>query len=511
MKVLVGPARAWAGVAPPEPGASLSWSGVPASITRSLGTTYDLSQHVVYDGEGEVSYSSIGTSLSGTGISLNASTGVLTIDADASPGTISGIQVRATDGASTSDSPAFSVEKVDEVLLYAEDLTRVGAFRLPDQVVTEPQFMNLFGYTWGIGFDSAGNSGAGSIFIHGRDTLPGLIGEISVPTISASTTLGDLHVASILQAQADASEGTMPIAENGMQAGGILVDGSEIVFSAWNYYGGDLSATHWRRPKNLANTGNVTGPVEISFTNVGAWSPEQSSWPHRFAAGHMCPVPPAWQTALGGRAITGIGGVPTMATNSEGPAAVAFDPADVGTDDPFLATVCVAYPHTRSLQRLLEGVVDPMQQGVATESWGDATDCRGMVFPDGADCVLFFGVHGYGEYWYGTGQATDPEAPHYDPTDTNQGGHAYPYRFQVWAYRAADLAAVKAGTKLHYQVEPYAIWSFELPLFGADALTTRKSIRGCAYDPATQRIFLPVAGQDGGKAVVHVFQLTLPE
>ena len=109
MRVLVGPARAWAGVSPPEPGASLSWSGVPASITRSLGTTYDLSQHVEYDGEGTLTYSSIGTSLSGTGISLNSSTGVLTIDGGASTGTVSAIQVRVTDGTLTEDSATFAV------------------------------------------------------------------------------------------------------------------------------------------------------------------------------------------------------------------------------------------------------------------------------------------------------------------------------------------------------------------------------------------------------------------
>ena len=132
MKVLVGPARAWAGVVPPEPGASLSWSGVPSSITRSLGTTYGLSQHVEYDGEESLTYSSIGTSLSGTGISLNSSTGVLTVDAGASAGTVSGIQVRVTDGSLTADSAAFAIEIVDEDLVYAEDLVRLGAFRLPD-------------------------------------------------------------------------------------------------------------------------------------------------------------------------------------------------------------------------------------------------------------------------------------------------------------------------------------------------------------------------------------------
>jgi len=497
----------------PEDETSLDWSGLPSSFSITVGNSVNLSSYVSYSGSGSLTYSSIGTSLTSTGITLNSSTGVLSISPEADGATISNVQIQVTDGSLTEDSSVFDIVIVTERLLYAEDLVRIGAFKLPSEVIYDPTYKDLWGFTMGLGFDPAGNSGVGSLFIHGRDEYAGYIGEVAIPTISTSTTLGDLPTASILQSQVDASEGTMPIVDNGMRGTGILVDGNDLVFSAVIYYtGGEgQSETHWRRPKNLADTGNVVGPVEITFTNAGNWSPEAAPWPHRFAAGHMCTVPSNWQTALGGPAITGIGGVPTMATNSEGPAAVVFDPADVGTDDPFSATVCLGYPDTRSLQRLLEGVVNPLQEGVATESWCDASNNRGMVFPDGADCVLFFGVHGYGEYWYGTGQNTDPEASHYDPTDTNQGGHAYPYRFQVWAYRAADLAAVKAGTKIHYQVEPYAIWSFELPLFSANPLTTRKEIRGCAYDPATQRVYLSVAGQDGGKAVIHVFELNTLE
>ena len=48
---------------------------------------------------------------------------------------------------------------------------------------------------------------------------------------------------------------------------------------------------------------------------------------------------------------------------------------------------------------------------------------------------------GTGTFCYGEGATCN------DPTDSSKGNHAYPYQYQVWAYDANDLAAVKAGSK----------------------------------------------------------------
>ena len=61
--------------------------------------------------------------------------------------------------------------------------------------------------------------------------------------------------------------------------------------------------------------------------------------------------------------------------------------------------------------------------------------------------------------------APDPEggAYCYDPTNSYKGPHAYPYRYQIWAYDLNDFAAVKAGTKQPWDVVPYGVWPLELP------------------------------------------------
>ncbi|HUE69823.1 MAG TPA: fibronectin type III domain-containing protein, partial [Pirellulaceae bacterium] len=81
--------------------------------------------------------------------------------------------------------------------------------------------------------------------------------------------------------------------------------------------------------------------------------------------------------------------------------------------------------------------------------------------------------------------------------------HAYPYRYQVWAYSAHDLAAVKAGTKQPWEVQPYDIWELNLPYDGGGIY-----IGGAAYDAASGRLYVSQQHADAwGLPLVHAFQL----
>jgi hypothetical protein len=121
------------------------------------------------------------------------------------------------------------------------------------------------------------------------------------------------------------------------------------------------------------------------------------------------------------------------------------------------------------------------------------TEVRGVVFPEGTRSILFFGRHGLGQFCYGSG----PECG--DSADTSKGTHAYPYAYYVWAYDAADLAAVKNGQKRPWDVRPYAVWPLTLP-FG----TENAHLNGATYDPSTGRVFISQAFGDGAKPLIHV-------
>ncbi len=111
-----------------------------------------------------------------------------------------------------------------------------------------------------------------------------------------------------------------------------------------------------------------------------------------------------------------------------------------------------------------------------------------------------FGRQGIGPFCYGTGAAC------HDPADNSQGTHGYPYVYFVWAYDAADFAAVRAGTKQAWEVVPYAIWTLPLPFGNPNA-----HLNGAAYDPVTGRIFVSQGFGDGAKPLIHVFAVQPPE
>jgi hypothetical protein len=90
----------------------------------------------------------------------------------------------------------------------------------------------------------------------------------------------------------------------------------------------------------------------------------------------------------------------------------------------------------------------------------------------------------------------------YDPANSDKGNHTYPYHYQVWAYDANDLLAVKKGDKDHWEPRPYAFWRLDLP-FGIPYA----EINGAAYDPTTKRIFLTQSFGDGAKPVIYVFRV----
>ncbi|MGE3864481.1 MAG: hypothetical protein AB7F71_21935, partial [Burkholderiaceae bacterium] len=108
----------------------------------------------------------------------------------------------------------------------------------------------------------------------------------------------------------------------------------------------------------------------------------------------------------------------------------------------------------------------------------------GVVFPSGSNSVLFIGRHGTGTYCYGEG---GENGVCYDPAVAYKGPHAYPYRYQIWAYDANDLADVKAGKKLAYELQPYSTWAIDLPY---EASSNSREINGVAYDPSSRTMYL---------------------
>jgi hypothetical protein len=369
-------------------------------------------------------------------------------------------------------------------VIGAGDLRYVGAFRVPAG--------NFGGSSFAYGGTAmAYNPVRNSLFMVGHDWQQ-FVAEVTIPTPVNSSSVDSLPMATVIQPFADATEGRLGLVAAdvpGVKLGGLMVSGTQLFGTAFVYYdaGGTQTISHFVRSTNLS-TASIQGPFAV--TSTGA------------VAGDMVPIPQNWRSQLGGPALTGQCCIPILSRTSFGPSAWAFDPTQLGHVSPVPATPLLFYPQAHPL-----AIWDQ-----TSSLFNGTTKMAGMVFPEGSGSLLYFGRQGIGTYCYGYGTTQNPPPPTgadgvaycYDPTGDGKGNHAYPLVYQVWAYKADDLAAVKSGAKQSWELRPYATWQLTFPI-----TTWIAQLNGIAYDPAHQRIWVSQAFGDGDRPVIHVFDLNL--
>ena len=324
----------------------------------------------------------------------------------------------------------------------------------------------------------------------------GRVAEVTIPTPVNSADVAALPFAEFVQPFADPSDGQMSTVGDGANLAGLLVLGKRLYGTGLIYYDANNTQTisHFSRSLSLSQPG--AGKIK-SVGDKGRSG---------YVAGYMAPIPPEWQSALGGPAITGQCCVPIISRTSWGPAAFAWDPSDLDSRDRVEAIPLVYY----------DGAHHTLGDFDASGSvFGATTLVAGAAIVGGTRTALFFGSNGIGELCYGNGTAdrslvntvgSDGAKYCYDPTASDKGQHAFPYRYQIWAYDLNDLAAVRAGKRQPWDIKPYGVWGFELPVAEP---TTR--LLGVTYDAAQHRLFVSqrYADRDGFsyRALIHVFQL----
>ena len=355
-------------------------------------------------------------------------------------------------------------------LIQKTNLVYQGAFRIPKGASDATTFD--YGGT-ALGY----NPGNNSLYITGHDHKQ-FSAEINIPALVNSTNLKDLATATLLQPLRDATEGKLgkinPSDTNPKKIGGHLVYNGKLIVTGFSYYdgAGTQSASHFSRPLSLSTTGQLIGPYSVGSDA-------------HFVGGYMALIPPEWQALFAGPALTGMCCLSIASVQSNGPSISVFDPSLTSRS----GTRLLGYP-----------LSNPLRPVGSTNAVHNLTSSiSGVVFAGGTRSVLFFGRHGVGTYCYGEGEDCG------DPADSYKGVHAYPYVYQVWAYDANDLLAVKKGTKRQHQPQPYAVWTFNLPF---EHTRSTHFLGGAAYDPQTQRIYLSQRGGDGPGPVIHVFKVT---
>ena len=369
--------------------------------------------------------------------------------------------------------------------LAFEDLKYEGAFRLPAVELNGDSFSAAGG-------PIAFNPAKKTLFVGSR---PGRVAEVTVPTPVNTGDIAAMPFAEIVQPFFDPSEGQMSEVASDANLAGLLVYGSKLYGTGLSYYDAN----------NIQSISHFSRSLQLSARSAGKIQRVGEKGRSGYVAGYMAIVPPEWQSALGGPAITGQCCVPIISRTSWGPAAFAWDPADLDSKSKVDVIPLVYYDSDHPTL----GQFDR-----SSPSFGGTTLVAGVAIVPGTRTAVFVGSNGVGELCYGNGTAdralvntvgTDGAKFCYDPTSSDKGQHAFPYRYQMWAYDLGDWAAVRAGKREPWEVKPYAIWPFELPVSEPG---TR--IIGVAFDAGAQRLFISQrhADRDGYayRALIHVFK-----
>ncbi len=333
-----------------------------------------------------------------------------------------------------------------------------------------------------------------TIFISGHQQMPGQVAQVEVPDKfeSASTySYGAIPTAKLLQKFRDITNGdllsqnsTLGFDSNGASSRGLLVNNDALVFSAVNWYSYTQSASHGRASLNFTDNQNWSG-----FS-----APSGSIAPIRAVAGALANVPDAWKSALGNSALTGGSSVSVISAASSGPALTGFEPNAIGNGTGFQASTLLYYPQSNPVC----GAPGCDNTDNAIFNWSSVI--RGFAPIPNTDTILFVGTHSIGGYWYGG--MTGPNGMQELPENQWQGPHSTAYEYRVWAYRASDLALVKAGKLKPWDVKPYAI----MPLKELTLADRSGRIAGSTFDQESGLLFVATGYRES--PLLHVYKIS---
>jgi hypothetical protein len=399
------------------------------------------------------------------------------------------VAVAAVTGSTNSTVEAQSYDPSQLPRLSVTDLGYLGGFRLPAESVNGDSF-SIGGRS--MTFNPASNS----LFV---STRAGRIAEVSIPQPVNNADVNALPFANFLQPFADPTEGHLSqISSDGVAIDGLLVYGNRLYGTATIYY----DANNTQRQSHYSRS------LQLNQPSFSGWSQVWETGKTGFVSGLMALIPAAWQARLGGPAVTGQCCIPIVGRTSWGPAAFSFDPVNVGQAT-VAASPLVYYPAEHPTLGLWDG---------SNPTYGATIQMGGLAIIAGTRTALYVGRNGTGPNCYGNGTGNQslhgtigPDGAKwcYDPTTSDKGSHAYPYRYQVWAYDLNDFAAVKAGTKQPWEVMPYGVWPFDLP-------TPEPSVKlgGVGYDSSRQILYISQLGADKDgysyRPVIHAIKVAIP-
>jgi len=375
-----------------------------------------------------------------------------------------------------------AVAQTGQPLVQQSDITYVGAFALPNWDNGAKYGSSFFEYGGHALTFFKDSSGRRTLYMEGHAQYPGNIGQVEIP--ASLGTGGSLPMAKVLQNFVNV--GSFPdsgsCATNPSFVYGMLGYGGRLIIANACSYGGSQTTSH--------GVGSLT-LAQLGFKGWYGFSGAKAV--PRALAGPMTLIPPDWQSAFGGPAFTGNCCISVTSSTSAGPSLTVFNPADVGVTNPIPGKTVLFYP----LSNPVCGSANCEQK--QSSVYNLTTVYGGAAFPSGTRSVLFVMATGTGPYCYGSASDCGNDSALSDV----KGPHAQPYRYQILAYDANDLVAVKNGSKQTYDPKPYGTFVLEGMAYSRD-----DKIRGAAFDQETGRLYIAQSYNEDPR--IEVYQIGKP-
>lgn len=425
----------------------------------------------------------------------------------------------------------------DGALIQPGDFTYLGAFRLPGPDDARPQ---TFAYG---GNAMTFNPDRGTLFVMGHDRLAygdvpdgNQVAEVSIPAPMVARYVEELPFAEFVQGFHNPTAGYFTNMEEipkvGLQYLNHPLTGP-LLHIAWGQH---------LQPEDEPSHGWFSADLRAPDFQ-GVWFIGQQDL--YSVNGYMLDLPAAWADAYTGGRYLATGRMRDGGQGGMGPTLFAYrpwredgsaPPSGTRLDEVTLLLYENVY-NTENIERALVGYQHP-------DAWEGAA---WLTTATGKAAVLFAGTKGTGiKYWYGFVNAAGPEYPCIDPhadftacrwadgapcppedmtgcceegVDCASGRGWWSARFdaQFILYDPAQLAQVAAGQLESWEPQPYAVIDidehlyFSPPEWDAVVLGTgdqrQQRIGDVAYAPATGQLYVLELYADGGKPVVHVWQV----
>jgi len=404
----------------------------------------------------------------------------------------------------------FSCELYSQ-LIQPEDLIYQGAFNLPQGSGGSTWEYSGYGATFFPDGDPDGEADdyPGSIFAIGHDHQQ-MVSEISIPVpiISETKNYFELNTASTLQPFTDITQnmfGELEIPRADLAY--CQIDGQDKLFFCWGqHYQFERVPSH--------------GCCNVDFEQLdiqGPWF--LGSHTNYILNDYLFFIPQYWADQYFDGYRFGSGRFRDGGWGGQGPALLTFYPKNNDGEYPqnngILDQVDLLLLYGEEIANTPE---IQNSDDKKLNIYGEADEWSGAEFvTSGNDAaVVFVGTKGLGNHWYGFGDGTvwPHEGPYPDVTEwphDERGWWSDSIHAYILFYSPFDLAKVKTGELLPYEVQPYATLDINDFMFdpGFDFYRYKRYTTGAVcydHDQHTLYLFERMAGENE-KSIVHVWKV----